>query len=181
MSDLIEQTINVLRVDAGRWQSLAMLDRELLERQPASGEWSALECLGHATDTEAAVFAERVRAIMTGKPELRSYEPDIEGTPITADTDPAALAEKHHALRLLSLELLATATEADLDKTSRHPDLGPVSLRELLNEWSAHDLMHIVQAERAVMQAFIPGSGPWRFYFADHDVEAEPAEATTAG
>ena len=31
--------------------------------------------------------------------------------------------------------------------------------------------MHIVQAERALIQAFIPGSGPWRYYFADHDVE----------
>ncbi len=181
MSDLIAQTINVLRVDAGRWQSLAMLDRELLDRQPAPGEWSALQCLGHATDTEAAVFAERVRAILTGQPELRSYEPDIEATPVTAETDPSSLAEKHAALRLASLELLATATEADLDRTSRHLDLGAVSLRELLNEWAAHDLMHIVQAERAVMQAFIPGSGPWRHYFVDHDVEARVAEATPAG
>ncbi len=181
MSDLIAQTINVLRVDAGRWQSLAVLDRELLDRQPAPGEWSALQCLGHATDTESAVFAERVRAILTGQPALRNYEPDIEATPVTAETEPAALAEKHAALRLSSLELLATATEADLDRTSRHLELGMVSLRELLNEWAAHDLMHIVQAERAVMQAFIPGSGPWRFYFADHDAEPNAAEATPAG
>ncbi len=41
--------------------------------------------------------------------------------------------------------------------------------------------MHIVQAERAVMQAFIPGSGPWRFYFAGHDVDAVPAEAAPSG
>jgi len=30
---------------------------------------------------------------------------------------------------------------------------------------SAHDLMHTVQAERAMMQPFIAGSGPWRPYF----------------
>jgi hypothetical protein len=46
-----------------------------------------------------------------------------------------------------------------------------VTLRELLSEWAAHDTMHIVQAERALMQAFIPGSGPWRRHFADHDVD----------
>ena len=45
-------------------------------------------------------------------------------------------------------------------------------MEQLLNEWAAHDTMHIVQAERALMQAFIPGSGPWRMYFADPDVEA---------
>jgi hypothetical protein len=179
MSDLIAQTINVLRIDAGRWQALAMLDRDLLRRQPEPGEWSALQCLGHATDTEAAIFAERVRAIVTGQPELRSYDPDVESTPITDDTDPQALAEAHADRRARSLELLATVTEADLDRTSRHSELGMVTLRELLNEWAAHDLMHIVQAERAVMQSFIPGSGPWRSYFADHDVDLPAAEATT--
>jgi len=43
----------------------------------------------------------------------------------------------------------------------------------MLNQWAAHDTMHLVQAERAVMQAFIPESGPWRHYFVDHDVEAK--------
>lgn len=180
MSDLIEQTIGILRADGPRWQALATLDKDLLLRQPVPGEWSALQCLGHAADTEAAVFAERVRAILTGQPELRRYEPDIEATPVTADSDPLALAARHAELRVHSLELLATATEADLDRTSRHLELGIVSLRELLNEWAAHDLMHIVQAERAVMQAFIPGSGPWRFYFAGHDVEVATAEASTS-
>jgi hypothetical protein len=179
MTDLIDQTIDILRFDAPRWQSLATLDRDLLQRQPSPGEWSALECLGHAVDCEEAVFAERVRAVLEGRPHLRSYEPDIEGTPITADTDPIELAARHAELRARSIELVASVTEADLDKTSQHPDLGIVSLRQLLNEFAAHDLMHIVQAERAVMQAFVPETGPWRFYFADHDVDAKVAEAST--
>lgn len=45
-------------------------------------------------------------------------------------------------------------------------------MRDLLNVWAAHDLQHVVQAEEALMQAFIPGTGPWRYEFADHDVEA---------
>ena len=48
-------------------------------------------------------------------------------------------------------------------------------MAELLNEWVAHDTMHIVQAERALIQPFIPASGPWRGYFADHDVERRAA------
>ncbi len=178
MTDLINRTIAILRVDGDRWHALATgLDRELLLRPPAPGEWSALQCLGHATDTEAAVFAARVRALLAGQAVLASYDPDVASTPITADTDPAALAERHAALRAESLALLGTVAEADLDRTARHADLGPVTLRELLNEWAAHDLMHIVQAERAVMQAFIPNSGPWRRYFADHDVDVSMADA----
>lgn len=163
--------------DVDRWRALATgLDRDLLGRRPAPGEWSARECLGHAADTEAFVFAARIRAINEGRPELPSYDPDAQGTPVTAETDPAALAERLAVQRRDSLAVLSTVTEEDLDRTSRHLELGPVTLRQLLNEWAAHDLMHIVQAERAVMQPFIPDSGPWRFYFADHDAAvAKPA------
>jgi hypothetical protein len=54
-----------------------------------------------------------------------------------------------------------------------HPELGRVTLGELVHEWAAHDLNHTIQAEQSVMQPFIAGSGPWRFYFKAHDVEAE--------
>jgi hypothetical protein len=171
--DLVSRTIAVLRVDGARWHAIATgLDRDLFLRSPGPGEWSALECLGHAADTEAAVFAARVRAILAGQPSFAAFDPDTESTPVTAATDPTVLAQRHALLQGESLALLATVTAADLDCTARHADLGPVTLRELLNEWAAHDLMHVVQAERAVMQAFIPGSGPWRPSFADHDVDA---------
>ncbi len=174
--DLVSRTIAILRTDGERWRGLATgLDRELLARPPAPGEWSALQCLSHATDTEAAVFAARVRAVLNGQPEVPSYDPDVQSTPITAGTDPAALTERHSALRAENLALLATVTEGDLDRTSRHAELGGFTLRQLLSEWAAHDLMHVVQAERAVMQAFIPDSGPWRSNFADHDVDVPPA------
>ena len=178
MSDLIGRTTAILRINSDRWRALATgLDRELLARPPAPGEWSALQCLGHTADTEAAVFAARVRALVAGQGVLATYDPDAESTPITADTISADLAERHTVLRVASLALLGTLVEADLDLTARHAELGLVTLRELLNEWAAHDLMHLVQAERAVMQGFIANSGPWRGYFADHDVNVATANA----
>jgi len=173
MTDLVDRLTDILRIDTDRWRALATgLDRDLLSRRPAAGEWSALECLAHAADTEATVFTARIRAIRDGRPDLPAYDPDTQGTPVTAETDPGALAERLATQRRDSLALLATVTEAELDRTSQHRELGPVTLRELLNEWAAHDLMHVVQAERAVMQPFIPASGPWRASFADHDAEA---------
>lgn len=173
MRDLVGDLIDILRIDGDRWRALASgLDRDLLARSPAPGQWSALQCLGHAADTEAFVFTARIRAMRDGRPELPSYDPDVQATLITDATDPAGLAERLVVQRRDSLALLATLTADDLDRTSRHLELGPVTMRELLNEWAAHDMMHIVQAERAVMQPFIPASGPWRFYFVDHDAEA---------
>jgi hypothetical protein len=177
MSDIVRQTTDILRANAPRWGELASIDRELLARPPEEGEWSALDCLWHATDTEGTIFATRVRGLMNGLPTMQKYDPDGPDV-LRADarTDPAALVARHAELRAQSLALLATVTEADLDRTAVHSELGVVSLRTLLNQWSAHEMMHIVQAERAIMQAFIPESGPWRGYFIDHDVEARTAE-----
>ena len=36
-------------------------------------------------------------------------------------------------------------TGTDLDRRGRHPELGVVTLRQLLATWVAHDLDHIVQ------------------------------------
>ena len=79
------------------------------------------------------------------------------------------MAENFSHLRAESLALFTTLTTADLARKSRHAELGPVSLDEMLHEWAAHDLMHTVQAERALMQPFIESCGPWRPYFRDHD------------
>ena len=173
MPGLIERTIAVLRINGERWQALATrIDRELLARRPEPGEWSALECLGHTADTEEAVFSWRIRGFLTGVEVLPGYDPDVQGTPVTDATDPVELANELAPRRAANVDLLGTLAEADLDRTSRHSALGPVTLRQFLNEYWAHDTMHLVQAERALMQPFIPESGPWRSYFADHDVAA---------
>jgi hypothetical protein len=49
-----------------------------------------------------------------------------------------------------------------------------VTLSEMLHEWAGHDLMHTVQGERAILQPFIEGCGPWKPYFADHAAAAKP-------
>jgi hypothetical protein len=43
-------------------------------------------------------------------------------------------------------------------------------MTDRLHERAAHDLMHIVQAERAILQPLILGSGPWSPFFQDHDM-----------
>ena len=58
-------------------------------------------------------------------------------------------------------------------RKSRHQDLGPVTLEEMLNEWPAHDFNHTVQAERALMQPYIKGCGPWKEFFLDHYISDE--------
>ena len=64
--------------------------------------------------------------------------------------------------------MLEKLSPADLERTARHGELGPVTLSEMVHNWAAHDLNHTVQAERAMMQPFIQGCGPWQKFYTDH-------------
>jgi hypothetical protein len=170
MSDTLTSVRAVVSTTAARWTALAeTLSDDLLARKPAAGEWSAVECLQHLIDTEQAVFAQRVQAFLDGR-DFPGFDPDAQGTTGSFSQPTPSLAAEFARLRASSLKLLATLKQADLERRARHQDLGPVTLAELLNEWAAHDLMHLVQAERALMQPFIAGSGPWQPYFAAHVV-----------
>lgn len=162
----------MLATSAARWQLMAeTIPVELLTRTPAPGEWSALECLQHVIDTEQLVFPVRLQYFLTGQ-NIPDFNPRSQGRKPGLIPVPALLASEFAALRNVSLKLLAEVTPADLSRTALHSELGKVTLAEMMCEWAGHDLMHIVQAERAIMQCFIAGSGPWRRYFSDHDSEA---------
>jgi hypothetical protein len=150
-----------------RWQDLAQnVPGDLLSKPAAEGEWSAVQCLQHLLDTEA-VFAMRIKAFLAGQ-DFPGFNPNTQsGQP---SNNFAEMAANFAASRLQNLELLGTLTVEDLPRKARHSELGVVTLEELLHEWAAHDLMHTVQGERALMQPFIQGSGPWISFFADHDI-----------
>lgn len=171
MNQLIERVRGVLEATPGRWEALMhALPEDVLARKPAPGEWSAVECLRHLLDTERGVFPVRVRAFLAGE-DFRAFDPDAEGTPAAGESA-VELAARFARTRAENMRVLDGLTPGDFPRTARHSELGMVTLEQLLHEWAAHDLMHTVQGERALMQPFIAGSGAWRGYFVDHDVEA---------
>jgi hypothetical protein len=126
--------------------------------------------LQHLVDTERWVFPVRVKAFLAGQ-DFPAFDPDSQGSLSQGQRSGAELAEELAALRAESLDLFDGLKETDLTRQARHAELGTVTLSELLHEWAAHDLMHTVQAERALMQPFIRGCEPWRSFFVDHIVE----------
>jgi hypothetical protein len=166
MENLIERIQTMLSVTPDRWHCLSKtLPADLLSRRPAPSEWSAVECLQHMIDTER-VFQFRVKCFLDGI-DFPAFDPDSQGTK-TGRHSPAELADEFETLRLQSLKSIETLVETDLDRRVRHQELGPVTLREMLSEWAAHDLNHTVQAERALIQPFLLECGPWIAYFKDH-------------
>ena len=166
----------VLETTPLRWIQLAeRVPPELFQRKPAPNEWSAYDCLRHIVDTERSVFPARVGYLLRGE-DFPAFNPDEEEKERKGDPPPFELAAEFARLRAESLALLSKVGEADLSRTARHQELGMVSLGQMIHEWAGHDLMHTVQGERALLQPFIDGCGPWKRYFSDHIVPPSPRE-----
>ena len=170
MIPLVRSVLPVLETTPQRWVQLASkLSPELFQRKPAPKEWSAYDCLLHIVDTERSVFPARVGYLLRGE-DFPAYQPDKEGKERRALPTPVELAGDFECLRKESLTLLSKIGEDDLKRSARHQELGTVTLGEMIYEWAGHDLMHTVQGERAILQPFIDGCGPWKRYFSDHFV-----------
>lgn len=176
MNILLEHVQAVLSTTPERWQRLvSTLPYDLLTRAPAAGEWSTLNCLQHLLDAERSLFPVRFQAFLAGQ-DFEAYDPRKPHSDLAALT-PKQLATAFAQQRQESLVLLDRVRDDDLERTVQHPKFGTVTLAELLHTWAGHDLMHTVQAERALMQHFMQNCGPWRFFFQDHEIALQKEEA----
>ena len=77
-----------------------------------------------------------------------------------------ALLDEFAALRRDSLKELSSLklTDDDLDRRGTHPELGVVTLRQLISTWVAHDLDHVAQIARVLARQYSDEVGPWRAY-----------------
>lgn len=176
MDALVEHVSAVLSTTPERWQRLVTtLPIDLLTRPPVAGEWSALNCLQHLLVAERSLFPVRFRAFLAGQ-NFSDFDPQQRHEDIDSLT-PEQLAATFARYRQESLALLKQVKEEDLQRTTQHPKFGTVTLAEMLHTWAGHDLMHTVQAERALMQPFMLSSGGWRAFFRDHEIEVPKEEA----
>ena len=68
MNSPIAAIRSVLAVTPARWTALATsLPEDLFKRPPASGEWSALQCLHHMLAIEHDVFLARMNNLLAGQ------------------------------------------------------------------------------------------------------------------
>jgi len=170
MIPIFRWVLPVLETTPQRWIQLAgRVPPELFQRKPAPNEWSAFDCLRHIVDTERSVFPARVGFLLRGE-DFPAFNPDEEGKEPRGNITPIESAAEFARLRAGSLALLSKVGEGDLNRKARHQELGMVTLGEMIHEWAGHDLMHTVQGERAILQPFIDGCGPWKRYFSDHTV-----------
>jgi DinB superfamily len=133
------------------WRSIIERAGDLMALRPEPGEWSALECLGHATDAEI-VYAGRYRWIVAHEdPPLIGYDQDRWVERLHKDPeDPDDLVRLFETLRRANLELWARATSAEKARIGLHAERGPESLDLSFRLIAGHDRFHLDQARRGL-------------------------------
>jgi len=129
--------------------------------------WSAHDVVGHLIHGDETDWIPRARMILdygTSKP----FEPFDRFAQFEASRGKSLdqLLGEFAAVRARSLAELADMkiTPELLNKEGRHPDLGPVTLGQLLSTWVVHDLDHLAQVSRVLAKAYGDAVGPWRAY-----------------
>jgi len=123
---------------------------------PAPGEWCVNEVVGHVIVTEKNGFAGRIRVILGGdEPDLPKYDRDgLQKTRDDCARDQKALAHEMLEVRGQSLELIRSLGPEQLQRGGLHPDVGRLTVDDLLHEWVHHDGNHLRQA-LANVQAYV--------------------------
>jgi hypothetical protein len=147
----------------------------LLRNQPASwlecreapDTFSPLDVLGHLIYGEIADWIPRARIILEHG-ESRAFDPFDRrgGEPLIRGRAIGELLDQFAGLRSANLKAL---DEMRLDAsafalTGTHPELGRVTMGNLLATWVAHDLGHISQIVRVMSRQYREAVGPWRQY-----------------
>jgi len=129
--------------------------------------WSPFDIVGHLIHGERTDWIPRARMILEHG-ETRAFDSFDRFAQFAASQGRAlsSLLDEFTALRTQSLSDLTALriTDADLDRRGRHPELGVVTLRQLLATWVAHDLDHVMQISRVLARQYSDDVGPWRAY-----------------
>ena len=150
--------------------SLTALLKDLPERwiqaTEGTGTWSPYDVIGHLIHGERTDWIPRARHIMAG--DSRPFEP-FDRMAQSRNNQAKSLGELLVTFAELRKQNLATllemnVTNEDLHRRGLHPELGAVTLGQLLATWVVHDLDHVGQIARTMAKVYSEATGPWSAY-----------------
>lgn len=130
------------------------------------GTWSPYDVIGHLIHGEHTDWIPRARHILAGEP--RPFE-KFDRTAQFTESRGKSLGELLAVFAELRRENVAALvgmglTEEDFTRKGTHPELGEVTLGQLLATWVVHDLDHVAQVARTMSKVYADAVGPWKAY-----------------
>jgi len=146
---------------------LSHLPDEWVFSNEGPDSWSPFDVLGHLIHGEEADWIPRAKIILEYG-ESRAFEPFdrfamFEKSRGKSLGDLLAEFERLRGESLTELEGMKL-TPAVLGRRGMHPELGVVTLSELLSTWVVHDLGHVGQIVRVMAKQYGEAVGAWRAY-----------------
>ena len=164
----LEQAKEVLRSTPSTLNSLLRhLSDPWIFQKEGPETWSPYDVLGHLIHGEETDWIPRARMILDYG-ETRAFESFDRFAMFekSKGKSMADLLDTFAQLRVVSLQELDAMklTLEMLDKRGKHPELGVVSLKQLLATWVVHDLGHVRQVVRVMAKQYADEVGPWKAY-----------------
>ena len=129
--------------------------------------WSAFDVVGHLIHGEETDWIPRGEIILAQVGDSK-FEPfdRFAQFEISKDKTILELLDRFEDLRQANIEKLKSwdLTEEQLRLIGLHPELGEVTLKQLLATWMVHDLTHIRQIVSVMAKQQTENVGPWKEY-----------------
>jgi hypothetical protein len=163
----LDDAVEILqRTPAGLRALLEGLPDTWLGATEGENTWSPYDVIGHLIHGELTDWIPRARHILAGKSEPF---PTFDRTAQFRESRGKELKELLATFAELRRRNLATLQEMnltpeDLSREGLHPELGTVTLGQLLATWVVHDLDHVAQIARTMAKVYTDDTGPWIEY-----------------
>lgn len=143
------------------------LPSEWVKSNEGENTWSPYDVLGHLIHAEKTDWIPRAKIIIQ-EGQTKTFQP-FDRYAQFEESKGKSLAELlliFEGLRQENIRVLnaMTLSAEDLKKTGKHPELGVVTLEQLLATWVAHDQTHLVQICRTMAKQYKETVGAWRVY-----------------
>jgi uncharacterized damage-inducible protein DinB len=164
----LEQAREVLRRTPSALNSLLrhLPDQWVLHNE-GPDSWSVYDIVGHLIHGEETDWIPRAEIILRDG-ESGTFEPFDRFAMFEKSRGKSLdeLLDQFERLRVESLNKLGemNLTPETLKKRGRHPDLGVVTLEELVSTWVVHDLGHMAQISRVMARQYEDAVGPWKAF-----------------
>ena len=146
---------------------LGNLSEDWVRTEIQNQEWSPYDVIGHLIHGEETDWIPRARIILA-QSENRTFVPFDRFAQFekSKDRSLAQLLDEFARLRVENVDMLRSwnLTGDQLDLEGIHPELGRVTLRQLLATWVVHDLNHIRQIVTAMARRYDGEVGVWKEY-----------------
>lgn len=164
----IEQAVEILSSTPETVKSLLKnLSGEWIESDANQKEWNPFDIVGHYIHGEETDWIPRAEIILKQEAN-RTFEPfdRFAQFELSKGKTLYELLDTFSELRKKNLDILKSwdLNDEQLQLKGVHPELGEVTLEQLLATWVVHDLTHIRQIATVLAKKYAGNVGVWKEY-----------------